>query len=253
MLAATFLSETTMSDNQQQVIESIAPSGRLRAAINFGNIVLAQRSAAGEPQGVSVALAKEMAARLGLPLDLVLFDAAGKVFEALVQRSAWDVAFMALDPHRGTQIDFTSPYVMIEGTYLVRDDSPFRSTGDLDAAGLRIAASRGSAYELYLQRNLKHAELVCADSPEASFRLFVDGKLDAMASVRQPLAALAAVHPGLRVLGDAYMRVDQAIGTPKGRGPAHRWLSEFIVDAKASGFVAEALRSTGQSEATIAP
>ncbi|MDN8618205.1 ABC transporter substrate-binding protein [Variovorax ginsengisoli] len=242
-----------MDDNHQQLIDSIAPSGRLRAAINFGNIVLAQRFPTGEPQGVSVTLAREMAARLGLPLDLVTFDAAGQVFDALVERGAWDVAFLAIDPQRGTQIDFTSPYVTIQGTYLVPCDSPFGSTGDVDRPGIRIAASRGSAYELYLRRHLRHAELVCADSPEASFRLFMDGKLDAMASVRQPLSLLAAEYPGLRVLGDAYMRVDQAIGTPKGRAPALRWLNDLIAETKTSGFLAEALRSSGQGDAVLAP
>jgi polar amino acid transport system substrate-binding protein len=235
-----------------EVTHSLAPSGRLRAAINFGNVVLAQRSATGEPQGISVELAKAIATRLELPLDLVLFDAAGKVFEAL-ERDAWDLAFMAVDPQRGQQMDFTAPYVMIEGTYLVRDDSPFHSTRQFDAPGMRIAASSGSAYELYLRRKLQHAQLVCAASPLESFQAFVGGQLDAMASVRQPLAALAAAHPGLRVIDDAYMRVDQAIGVPKGRAAAHRWLGDFIAEAKANGFVADALRRTGQADAVVAP
>lgn len=235
-----------------EVSESLAPSGRLRAAINFGNAVLAQRSPAGEPQGISVELAAEIAARLKLPLELVLFDAAGKVFEAL-ERGAWDLAFMAVDPLRSQQIDFTSPYVMIEGTYLVRDESPYHSTRELDAAGVRIAASRGSAYELFLRRKLKHAELICAASPAESFDAFVDGGLEAMASVRQPLAALATAHPGLRVIDDAYMRVDQAIGTPKGRTPAHRWLDAFIAEAKSSGFVRQGLDRSGQADAVVAP
>ncbi|VTU46324.1 Cyclohexadienyl dehydratase precursor (plasmid) [Variovorax sp. SRS16] len=242
-----------MNDIQrQQLIDSIAPHGRLRAAINFGNAVLAQRAADGQALGVSVELATAIAARLGLALELVSFDAAGKVFEAL-DDGAWDVAFMALDPLRGTKIDFTAPYLSIEGTYLVRADARLRTTAELDSPGVRIAASRGSAYALHLQRSLRQAELVLADSPVASFRLFLDQKLDAMASIRQPLAALAAAHAGVRVIDDAYMRVDQAIGTPKGRIAAHRWLDDFIAHAKSGGLVAKALKNSGQGDVAVAP
>ncbi len=241
-----------MSDPLQEAASALAPSGRLRAAINFGNAVLAQRDpATGEARGITVDLAREIAKRLGVPLDLVLFDAAGKVFEAL-GRGEWDMAFMAIDPVRGAQMDFTAPYVFIEGTYLVRSESRLRDVAAVDAPGVRIAASRGSAYELHLRRELRHAELVHADSPQAAFDLFMQGGLDALAAVRQPLARFAQARPGLRVLDGAFMRIDQALGVPKGRDRALRWLDAFIAQAKADGFVAAALQRSGQGDATIA-
>jgi len=141
-----------------EVLKELAPSGRLRAAINLGNAVLAQGTVQ-EPRGITVDLAREMARRIGLPLDLVPFDAAGKVFDAL-KAGAWDVAFIAIEPARAAEIEFSSPYVLIEGTYMVRNDSPLKVIGDVDKPGIRIAVGRGSAYDLFLTRTLKAAELV---------------------------------------------------------------------------------------------
>jgi polar amino acid transport system substrate-binding protein len=235
-----------------QASQDLAPSGRLRAALNFGNQVLAVRSPTGEPQGVSVDLARAIADASGLPLDFVQFDSAGKVFDALAQ-GRWDLAFMAIDPVRGAQMDFTAPYVLIEGTYLVRSDAPFQKTGDVDVEGVHIAVTRGSAYELFLTRHLKHATLVRVERPEDALKTFLDKGLDALAAVRQPLNGFAASHPGLRVLTDAFMRIEQAVGVPKGHDAAHRWLSQFVTEAKSSGWVAEALKRNGQGEANVAP
>ena len=140
-----------------EAVKELAPTGKLRAAINYGNPVLAQPDAAtGQPRGVSVDLARELGVRLGVPVELVTFDAAGKVFDALGS-GAWDVAFIAIDPARSAEIDFTAPYVVIEGTYLVPVNSPLRSIADVDREGVRIAVGNKSAYDLYLSRTLKRA------------------------------------------------------------------------------------------------
>src|SRR5881275_1710930 len=142
------------------VVKELAPNGKLRAAINFGNIVLAQKDpATGEPRGVSSELARELAKRLAVPIEFVPFDAAGKVVDALAN-GVWDIAFLAIDPVRGAGIDFTAPYVLIEGAYVVPADSGLKTVEDVDRDGVRVAVARASAYDLYLTRALKHAKLV---------------------------------------------------------------------------------------------
>jgi polar amino acid transport system substrate-binding protein len=229
----------------------LAPTGTLRAAINFGNPVLAQKDpASGEPRGVSVDLAHELGRRLGVPVALVTFDAAGKVFDAL---GAWDVAFLAIEPARAAQIAFTAPYVLIEGTYLVREDSPLRAIEDFDREGVRIAVGSKSAYDLYLSRTLKRAQLVRAPTSPAAIDLFMAERLEAAAGVKQPLVQFARSHPGVRVIDGRFMSIQQAIGTPKGRATGARYLREFVEEMKASGFVAAGLARSGQADATVAP
>lgn len=231
----------------------LAPTGRLRAAINFGNPVLAQKDAAsGAPCGVSVDLARALGERLGVPVDLVTFDAAGKVFEAL-KADAWDLAFLAIDPVRAAEIAFTAPYVVIEGTYLVRAESPLRAVEDLDRDGVRIAVGRGAAYDLFLTRALKHAQLVRADTSPAAIERFLAEGLDAAAGVRQPLATAARAHPGLRVLDGRFTAIEQAMGLPRSRAAGLPALRAFIEEMKASGFVAAALARSGQGDAAVAP
>ena len=241
-----------MSDTELLARHNLAPSGRLRVALNFGNQVLATRAADGAPAGVSVDLARAVCERLGLPLDFVLFESAGAVFEALAQ-DRWDLAFMAIDPQRCAQMEFTAPYVLIEGTYLVRAGAPYGQAADLDTAGVRIAVTHGSAYALYLTRALRHAELVRVPRPEDALRAFLDQELQALAAVRQPLNGFASRHPGLRVLPDAFMRIEQAMGVPKGRAAARAWLDQFVADAKSGGWVAQALARNGQGDARVAP
>jgi polar amino acid transport system substrate-binding protein len=235
------------------VVRDLAPHGRIRAAINFGNPVLAQKHPqTGEAQGVSVDLARELGRRLGVPVELVTFDAAGKVFEAL-KTSSWDVAFLAIDPERALEISFTPPYVLIEGTYIVRKDSVLHSMDDFDRTGVRIAVGRGAAYELFLTRSLKQGQLVRADTSPGALELFLNQALDAAAGVRQPLVAFAKRHPGLRVIEGRFTAIEQAMGTPKGRDTGSQYLASFIEEMKASGFVASALARSGQHEAAVAP
>ncbi len=237
--------------NSSDVLNDLAPTGRLRAAINFGNPVLAQKAPDGAPRGVTVDLAGELARRTGLPLDLVPFDAAGKVFEAM-KEGALDVAFIAFDPVRAVELEFTPSYVIIEGTYMVTLDSPLREVADFDRPGIRIAVGHGSAYHLYLERALKHATLVPAPTGGQAIAAFVADRLEAAANVRQPLVKYAAENPGYRVIGGRFMEIRQAMAVPKGRLAAAGYLGAFIEEQKASGFVAAALVRSGQ-DATVAP
>ena len=233
--------------------KEIAPSGSLRAAINFGNPVLAQKDpGTGEPRGVSVDLARELGRRLGVPVDLVTYESAGKVFDA-ARTGAWDVAFLAVDPGRAGDISFTAPYLVIDGTYLVPADSPLRAIEDVDRDGVRVAVGRKSAYDLYLSRTLKHARIVRADTSPGAIDLFLQDKLEAAAGVKQMLVRAAKENPALRVIDGRFMAIEQAMGTPKGRDAAARYLRDFVEEMKASGFVAKRLEASGQRDAEIAP
>jgi polar amino acid transport system substrate-binding protein len=235
------------------LVAELAPTGRLRAAINFGNSVLAQADpAGGVPRGVSAELARELARRLGVGIDYVTFDAAGKVTEA-GKAGLWDIAFLAIDPVRSAGIDFTAPYVVIEGAYAVPKASPLQTVADVDRAGVRVAVAQGSAYDLYLTRALQHATLVRRPSGPEALDMFVKDRLEAAAGVRQPIAAFVETHPDLRVIPGRFMAIEQAMGTVKGRAAGVRYLRAFIEEMKASGFVAKALKDSGQADATVAP
>jgi polar amino acid transport system substrate-binding protein len=235
------------------LVSELAPTGRLRAAINFGNSVLAQPDpAGGPPRGVSGDLARELARRLGVGIDYVTFDAAGKVFEALKQ-GLWDIAFLAVDPVRAAGIAFTAPYVVIEGVYLVPKDSKLQTVDDVDRDGVRIAVAKGSAYDLYLSRAVRHATLVRQPSGPEALEMFVRDRLEAAAGVRQPVNAFAQIHPDTRVIPQRFMAIEQAMGTVKGRDAGVAYLRTFIEETKASGFVARALAASGQGDAAVAP
>ena len=236
-------------------LKDLAPTGKVRAAINFGNGVLAQKDpASGEPRGVSADLARELAKRLGVPVEFVPFEAAGKVFEAL-KAGAWDIAFLAVEPVRAAEIAFTAPYVLIEGTYMVPVDSPLKAVADVDRKGVRIAVGRGSAYDLYLTRTLKNAEIVRAETGggRAMIDLFLKDKLEVAAGVKQPLVAYAKGNLNVRVMDGRFMTIEQAMGTPRGRDAGARYLRAFVEEMKASGFVADALRRSNQPDAAVAP
>jgi polar amino acid transport system substrate-binding protein len=235
------------------VLHDLAPSGQVRAAINFGNSVLAQKDpTSGEPRGVSADLARELGRHLGVPVSFVTFPSAGQVFEAL-QSDAWDVAFLAIDPVRAAGIEFSAPYVMIEGTYLVPASSPLHQTDDIDRDGIRVAVGKGSAYDLFLTRTLQHAQIVRAATSPAAIEMFVADRLAAVAGIKQSLVAFAAGRPEVRVIPGRFMVIDQAMATPKGRLAGARYLHDFVEAMKASGFVAKALAASGQTEAAVAP
>jgi polar amino acid transport system substrate-binding protein len=237
----------------QETVRDLAPTGTLRAAINFGNPVLAQKSASGEASGVSVDLARELARRGGVPLELVPYDAAGKV-TADAKSGRWDIAFVARDPERAKDLEFTEPYVIVEGGYLVPANSPLQTIEEVDREGGRISVARGSAYDLFLSRGvIKRATLVRAPSPQASLEQFLTERLDAVAGVKATLVEYARTHPGYRALPGRFMAIEQAMALPRGRPLAARYLREFVDEMKASGFVATSLQKSGQSEAAVAP
>src|ERR1700682_3513825 len=204
------------SKTPEAAVSDLAPSGKLRAAINLGNPVLASRDASGQPQGVSVELARELASRLGVQAELITFDAAGKVGEA-GKSGGWDIAFVALDPARAAEIAQSTPYVVIEGAYLVREDSPIRANAEVDRAGNRVAVGKGSAYDLFLTRNLKQATIVRTETSGGAVDFFMKEKLEVAAGVKQQLEADAKRVPGVRILDGRVMVINQAMALQGGQ------------------------------------
>jgi polar amino acid transport system substrate-binding protein len=225
------------------------PSGRLRAAMNFSNTVISQRDRGdGQPGGVTAALARELARRLGAELAFVDYDSPGAVVDGIGAGEA-DLCFLAIEPARRAVIDFTAPYVLIESCYLTRRGSRFRTPGDVDQPGVRILARARAAHELYLSRTLEHAEL--ARYADGEMDRFAAGEGDAAAGIRPMLEDVAAAHPGLEIMAQPFASVGQAMGIAKGRGPAFAYLEAFVEEMKASGFIAAALEASG-SRASVA-
>ena len=211
--------------------------------------MLAQKGPNGEALGITVDLARELARRLGVGVELVIFDGAGKAFDAL-KSGATDIGFLAIEPVRAAEVDFTAPYVLIEGTYMVPKDSALKVIDDVDKPGIRIGVNKGSAYDLFLTRTLKSAQLLRGDD---GVGLFKKDKLDAAGGVRQPLVAYAKTDPSVRVMDGRFMAIQQAMGMPKGRTAAVPYLRAFVEEMKASGFAADALKRSNQPDAQVAP
>jgi polar amino acid transport system substrate-binding protein len=215
----------------------------LRASINLGNPVLAQGTPA-EPGGVTVDIAREIAGRLGLRAELVCFDAARKSLAALLSGEA-DIGFLAIEPARAEQVAFTPPYVLIEGVYAVPEDSPLAVVADVDAPGVRIGVKEGSAYDLYLTRTISHATIVRGEDGTTAF---ARQGLEVAAGIREPVTEFVASQPGLRLIDGAFMQIQQAVGVTRAKSPETvAFLAEVIADLKASGFIANSLRRSGQS------
>lgn len=233
------------------VRQKMVPHGVLRVAINLGNPVLAQRSTeTGELTGVSVVLAKALAAELCVPVKLTPFDAAGKVFAAL-EDDKWDLAFLAIEPVRAEKIAFSTPYVTIDGTYLMRRSSPYQSVAELDTEACRIAVGKGAAYDLFLSRTLLKAKLHRSPTSESAMHDFLALDLDAAAGVRQPLERFAESHPELQVLKDNFTEIRQAMAVPKARILAALYVERFIGRALRDGLVHKALAESGQPDARV--
>ncbi|HXX82540.1 MAG TPA: ABC transporter substrate-binding protein [Casimicrobiaceae bacterium] len=234
-------------------VTELAPTGKLRAAINFGNPVLASKDpSTGEARGVSVDLARELARRLGVPLEMVTFNAAGKVVEA-ARTGDWDIAFVAIDPARAVDMDYSAPYVLIEGAYLVPSASSIITNADVDRDGVRVVVGSGSAYDLYLTRELKRAQIVRAPTSGQVVQVMLAQSCEVAAGVKQQLETDAGRVQGLRLLPGRFMVINQAMATPKGRAAGAAYLAEFVEDMKASGFVANALARHGIDGAAVAP
>ncbi len=241
-----------MSESTAAVRKELAPNGTLRVGVNMGNFLLTRREPDGKGAGIVFDLGRELARRLGVAVEFVEYENPGKLADA-AKSGAWDVAFLGAEPQRAQEIDFTPAYVEIESTYLVPAGSPIQRIEDVDRPGVRIAISERSAYELYLSRTLKHAELVRSRGGDAAFKRFVDDKLDALASLRPRLITDQARLPGSRILEGNFTSVQQASGTPKGRAAGFRYLREFIEDVKATGLVAELITKNNVQGLTVAP
>ncbi len=230
-----------MTDDIRTVL---APTGTLRAGINMANILLVTgRTESGDPDGVAPDMAREIAKRLGVGVSFVPFPTPGDLADA-VGNDVWDIGMIGAEPSRAETIDFTAAYVGIEATYLVPEDSPFQKIGDVDADGVRIAISGRSAYDLYLSRTLKHAELVRAKGLPGAVKLYQDEKLDALAGLRP---ALMDDHDTLggRILPGGFTTIQQAIGVKRGKDKGAAWLKQFVDEAKASGFVGGLIEKHG--------
>lgn len=231
---------------------TLAPTGVLRASINVGNPILARLDETGEAAGVSVDLARALATELGLTLELYVFKSAGESVTAVSAGRA-DFGFFAVDPLRAEQLAFTEPYVLIEGCYLVRDDSPLDDNAQVDMPGIELVVGKGSAYDLHLTRELKHATIIRSPTSPAVVETFLARGANVAAGVKQQLEFDAARLPGLRLLPGRFMEIRQAMGVPHAYGKdAAALLRQFVERAKASGFVAEALERHGIVGATVA-
>lgn len=231
----------------------LAPTGKLRAGINYGNVILARKDkATGESSGVAIDLAGELAKRLGVPVEIVAYDSVGAMVDG-AKAGAWDIAFLGSDPARAAEITFTPAYVELEATYLVPAGSPLHTAADVDREGVRVAAPARANYELYLSRTLARAQLVRAQDAAAAFDLLASGKVEALAGLTQALIGLSAKLRGSRLVDGRFMAVQQSVGIPKGRDTGAQYLRGFVEEAKASGLVARAIQKTGASGVSVAP
>jgi polar amino acid transport system substrate-binding protein len=234
----------------EDVRAAFMPSGRLRAAMNFSNTVIARRDRGdGEPGGVTAALARELARRLGAELVFDDYDSPGAVVDAM-RAGAADICFLAIEPARREAVDFSAPYVLIESNFVARADGPFHTSADVDREGVTVVTRARAAYDLYLSRNLKAAKVLPIADGELD--AFTAGQGDLASGIRPMLEDYFAGRAGYRILEPPFASVGQAMGVPKGRGAAFAYLEAFVEEMKASGFVARALKDSN-SRATVAP
>ena len=242
-----------MTDLTPAVRADLVPTGTLRAAINYGNFILATKDqTTGESRGVAVDLTPELSRRLGAPVAIVAYDSVAVMGDA-APTGVWDIAFLGSDPKREALMSFTAAYLEIEATYLVRGDSPLRTAAEVDRAGLKVAAPARANYELFLSRNLNHAKLVSTAGADAAFDLLATGQVDALAGLTQALHDRLPQLPGSRIVEGRFMGVQQSIAVPKGRDAGLVFLRRVVEDAKASGLVARAIQRTGARGVSVAP
>ena len=229
-----------MNDAKSQ----LAPTGKLRVGVNHGNFLLVQKNPDGSIRGIVADLAAELGKRIGAPVEFIHYPGAGQLADSAAS-GAWDVAFLGAEPQRAKEIQFTSAYLEIPATYLVPAGSSLRRLEDVDRKGVRIAVASKAAYDLYLSRNIKHAELVRAEGGiQGSYDLFVREKLDALAGLKARLLSDVETLPGSRLLEGQFTSVQQAVGTPKGHGGSDS-LHKFVADIKSSGLVARTIEKHG--------
>ena len=250
---AILLASGAMADITPAVRADLASTGTLRAAINYGNFILATKDkTTGESRGVAVDLVHYIGKRLGVPVEIVAYDSVAVMGDA-APSGVWDIAFLGSDPLRENLMSFTAAYLEIEATYLVPGASTLRAAAEVDRAGIRVAAPSKANYELFLSRHLQQATLVSAAGGEAAFELLKAGKVDALAGLKQALITLTEKLPGSRMLDGRFMAVQQSIGVPRGRAAGLAYLRGLVEEAKASGLVARAIAATGARGVSVAP
>ncbi len=231
----------------------LAPGGVLRVAINLSNFLLVtSRGPAGEPVGVAPDLGREIAARLDAALVYVPYATPGALADAIV-RDEWDIGLIGAEPARAERIAFTPAYVEIDATYLVRDESAFDTMSAVDRPGIRIAVTARTAYDLWLDRNIRHATLVRSETFDTAFEAFSTGRVDVLAGLRARLLVDAQAMPGTRLLAGRFAAVQQAIGIARSRKAGAAFLSGFVEEAKASGLVARLIERHGVVGLSVAP
>ena len=220
------------------IISDLAPTGVLRAGINLSNFLLVTRvNSTGDPEGVAPDLAGEVARRLGVSVKYVTFKSPGELADE-IDKDVWDIGLIGAEPQRAETIAFTSAYAEIEATYLVPSGSRLKAIADVNSEGVRIAVTARSAYGLWLDRNIKHAELIRSDTLDSAYEEFVTAKLSALAGLRPRLLSDLGKLPGSRILDGRFMSVQQAIGTSRKNPAGAAFLRDFVEEAKASGLVA---------------
>lgn len=238
---------------KSQLISELAPTGVLRAGINLSNFLLVTgRTAAGDPEGVAPDMAREIADRLGVPVRYVPFQTPGELADA-AEEDVWDIGLIGAEPQRAEKIAFSPPYCEIEATYLVPAGSPLKTLADVDQPGVRIAVMGRSAYGLWLDRNIKHAELIRSDTLDSAYEQFVRDKLDVLAGLRPRLNSEVRQLPGARILDGKFAAVQQAIGTARKNTAGAAFLRDFVEDAKTSGLVARLIEKHEVDGLSVAP
>src|SRR5262245_22871040 len=241
-----------MTDLSPAVRRDLTSTGTLRAAINYGNFILATRDrATGESRGVAIDLTQELSRRLGVPVEIVAYDSVAIMGDA-APSGVWDIAFLGSDPLRESLMSFTAAYLEIDATYLVPGDSPLRTAAEVDREGVRVAAPARANYELYLRRNLHRAQLVSTQGNDAALDLLRTGKVEALAGLVQALIGSMGKLPGSRMVDGRFMGVQQSIAVPKGKDAGLAYLRRVVEDAKASGLVARAIERTGARGVSVA-
>jgi polar amino acid transport system substrate-binding protein len=244
------MTQDHLAQPPEDVRAAFMPTGRLRAAMNFSNTVISKRDRGdGQPGGVTAALARELALRLGAELVFIDYESPGAVVDAIRAGEA-DLCFLAIEPARREVIDFTAPYVLIESCFVARASSPFRNSADVDREGVTVITRARAAYDLYLSRTLEAAKVLPIADGELD--AFVAGQGDVASGIRPMLEDYFQGRPGYRILEPPFVSVGQAMGLPRGRAPAFAYLEALVEELKASGFVEAALRESG-SRATVAP
>lgn len=233
--------------------DELAPSGRLRVAIamsSLGGPFWSAKDAAGKPTGVPVDLGAELARRLGVPVDYVMYDNSGQITDAAA-KGEWDLTFVPIDAERATKLAFGPIYTAADATYLVRAGLAIQTAEQLDQPGMKVAAVANTTTMRGAARSLKNTPVVGYQSVDEIIALLAKGEIDAFANLREQLVPLSARIPGSRVLPGAFQQTKTAIAVPLGRPNALAYAGAFLADVKTNGFLRRTLDAHGLKDTPI--